>query len=139
MATHRWGRAGAECPAIGTSATDLADGQSLVCRGGVYVRTASLLSNFSLVGTRALQFVSSPIQVPKPQCDSYAGVGSEPLIIMVPNNEDPAMQGTSTITGVNRFAVDRGDAWELFVERSSDRTILPGNVVALIYCFYQNS
>ncbi|CAN7327249.1 hypothetical protein [Rhizobacter sp. LjRoot28] len=136
---QRWGKAGASCAKPGVFATDQSDGAALICRSGVYTKTAPLLSSFSLAGTRAIQFTDAPVRLAKPDCAEAGTKQVEPLVIIVPNNENPAVQGANTVSGVNRFALDVGDEWELYVERSSDKTILPANIVAFVYCYYPES
>lgn len=133
---QRWGSAGSPCLRQGISATDKVDGAALICRNGNYARTAPLLSNFMLAGMRAIQFSDSPVRLAKPNCEETGGPSAEPLVVMIPNNEDPAIEGAVALSGINRFALDMGPEWELYVERSSDKSILPANIVALMYCYH---
>jgi len=132
----RMSRAGASCTLDGMSATDLDDRQSLICRQGSFVRTSALISNFTLVNSMALNMSGGAVRVLKPTCNPSGGRAAEALIILSPNNEDVPAVGASTISGINRFAIDEGDAWTVVLERSSDRMPMAGNLIALIYCHY---
>ena len=136
LSAFRIGQAGQRCQLEGASATDSIDGQSLICRHGIYVRTNALLSSFVLVGTVGLQFSGGPIHVPKPDCPSSGGVAAVPLIVLTPNSEDaPGIPGP-TISGINRFAFDVGAEWEVHLEKSVDYSELSGRLIASIYCFF---
>jgi len=137
IVSFRMGSAGGQCNTSGSTATDIADGQSLICRDNMYLRTSSLLSKFVLMNTLALQMTNGPVRVQKPVCPaSGSSVPAERLIILSPNNEDAAFSGSNILSGINRFALDVGDAWDVVLERSSDATALNGNLIATLYCYY---
>ena len=140
VAMQRLRTAGSACAATeeGALATDPADRQGLICRRGVYWRSAALLSDFVLVQTLDIQVATQPVVVAKPQCPSAAGTTEpEALIILTPNNEDAAAEGSGIVSGINRFAVDNGSTWTVHLERSSDGAVLPGTLIALVYCLYR--
>lgn len=137
VASFRMGSAGGPCATEGSAATDLSDGQSLICRDHQYLRTSALLSKFVLVSTMALQMSGGPLRVQKPVCPTSGATVAERLIILSPNNEDAAFSGPTTLSGINRFATDLGDAWDVYLQRSAGDTALGGNLVASIYCYYR--
>lgn len=132
-AVSRTSTAGAACAQAGAQATDATDGQGLICRGGVYVRTGTLLSNFVLAGTAA---ASDGTVIAKPACSASGGLPSQPLIILTPSNEDPPIVGGVTVSGINRYAVDNGASWTAHLQRASDGSALPGTMIASLYCWY---
>lgn len=136
VVSARLGLAGSACNTPGKTAIDSNDGQALLCRGNRYVRSAAYVSNFVLVDTLAVQFSGSPIVVNKPTCATSGTVTTTSLIILSPNNEDVAISAPANMSGINRFAIDNGDYWTVMLERSADHSILPGNMVASIYCHY---
>lgn len=136
ISLFRMAIAGQRCEFEGTSATDSVDGQSLICRFGTYVRANALLSNFVLVRTLGLQIAGGIARVPKPECPVSGGGAAVPLIVLTPNSEDAPVVPGSTISGINRFAFDLGNEWEVRLEKSADFSALSGRLVASIYCFY---
>jgi hypothetical protein len=137
VVSFRMGTAGGACSTAGSAATDSLDGQSLICRNNQYQRTNALMSNFVLVSTWALQLTAGPVRIDKPTCAVSGSSIAERLIILSPNNEDAAFSAPNVLSGINRYANDVGDAWEIFLERSSDATALKGNLIASIYCHYR--
>jgi hypothetical protein len=136
VTSFRMGSAGGPCTTEGGAATDLSDGQSLICRDHQYLRTSALLSKFVLVSTMALQMSGGPVRVLKPVCPTSGSTAAERLIILSPNNEDPAFTAPAILSGINRFATDLGDAWDVHLERSAGGSALSGNLIASIYCYY---
>lgn len=136
ISAFRVGRAGGGCRVEGASATDSIDGQSLICRQGLYTRANVLLSSFVLVGTVGLQVSGGATRVSKPDCPSSGGAPAIPLIVLTPNSEDAPLAAGPTISGINRFAFDAGPDWEIHLEKSADFSALSGRLVANIYCFY---
>ena len=132
----RFSSAGAQCVSTGVTATDINDRQALICRHGVFHRTAALLSNFSLVDTLALDMTRGSVRVLKPNCVPSGGASADALIILSPNNEDVPFIGGSTISGINRYAVDEGVSWLVVLERSADHAALAGSLIAHVYCHY---
>jgi hypothetical protein len=148
MGINRFRQAGSACSAAeeGAAATDLANRQGLICRNGTYLRTSALLSNFVLVQTLEIQVTTGPVVVDKPLCPVSGGTTApDPLIILTANSEDAPTEvtstgaGASTITlaGISRYAVDNGDTWTVHLQRSSNGTVLPGLLIASVYCFYR--
>ena len=131
----KMGQAGQGCPIEGSLSVETSDGSSLICRSGIYLRTNALLSNFVLIQTVAIQISGSPVRVQKPTCPHSGASDAVPLIILTPNSEDTPAVGFS-LSGINRFAFDQGDEWEVRLERSSDFVALPGRIIASIYCYY---
>ena len=134
--SSRFGAAGAVCPSAGVPATDVNDGQALLCRSGRYLRASALTSSFVLVNTLALQLSAGPVQVAKPACADSGSTTALPLIIVTPNNEDVPATASGVFSGVNRYAVDQGDTWLVVLSRAADAAPLGGNVVASIYCYF---
>lgn len=132
----RFSRAGTQCISNGTAATDFEDRQALICRQGVFVRTSTLLSNFSLVNTLALDMTRGSVRVAKPNCTPSGSAAADALIILSPNNEDVPFVNGPAISGINRYAVDEGATWLVVLERSADREPLGGSLIAQIYCHY---
>lgn len=132
-AVSRAGTAGVACTMSGAYATDQTDGQGLICRNGIYVRTAALLSNFVLASTMS---ASDGTVLAKPVCPDTGGAPPQPLIILVPANEDPSVVAPATVSGINRFAVDNGTDWTAHLQRSVDGASLPGTMIANMYCWY---
>ena len=136
LTLFRVAQAGQGCSTDGLSASDVTDGQALLCRSGTYIRANAFLSNFVLIQTLGIQVSSTPIRVPKPDC-AYAGsTVATPLIILTPNSEDAPITSGPVISGINRFAFDTGTEWEVRLERSADFSPLAGRLVASIFCFY---
>ncbi|MEY4561924.1 MAG: hypothetical protein RLZZ618_1201, partial [Pseudomonadota bacterium] len=128
--------AGTACVTPGAYATDPADQQGLICREGVYMRTAALLSSFVLVQTLSITLTTDAVVVPKPTCAATGGNAAQALIILTGNNEDAAFRAPNVISGINRYALDDGASWRVVLERSADASILPGTMIASVYCYY---
>jgi hypothetical protein len=161
QALQRFKAAGEPCTAAteGASAIDPVDQQTLICKNGSFLRTSALLSNFVLTQTTSLQLATGPVNVPKPNCPSLgsqaspASLSPEPLIILTPSSEDPPVNAaaggvatgggvggattTNSLSGINRFAVDAGNAWSVHLEKSSDNSPLQGSLIASVYCWYR--
>jgi hypothetical protein len=146
LALNRFRQAGAACPpgeGEGTSATDLADKQALICKQGVYQRVAALTSNFVLMFTQELQYTAggAPQVVNKPVCQAprgalaTPGTAPQPLIVLMAQSEASATDAAS-VSGLNRFAVDTGGAWQTHLERSFDGATVAGVTLAGVYCLY---
>jgi len=136
VVAFKFSRAGTQCGSNGAEATDIDDRQSLTCRQGIFVRTSTLLSSFSLVNTLALNMIGGAVRVEKPNCNPSGSVAADALIILSPNNEDVPAVGGSVISGINRYAIDEGPSWLVVLERSADRGAMGGSLIAQIYCHY---
>jgi hypothetical protein len=147
LAINRFRSAGSVCgpgEGEGTSATDIGDKQTLICRGGVYQRLGALQTNFVLVRTDQLVFTAAggPLRVNKPSCQdpragqTNAATAPQALIVLTAQSEASATDAVS-LSGVNRFAVDNGDGtWTAHLERSFDNATVAGVSVAMVYCLY---
>ena len=138
VATHRFSRAGLSCDPSGALATSSANGEGLICRGGRYAEITALVSSFVLQKTLALAIDGGRAVVEKPLCSEGSGAAAEPLIFLIPNNEEALVSPATPnlMSGINRYAIDQGNHWTVVLERSADSVGLQGVLVAQIYCYY---
>lgn len=122
---------GAACTVNGISAISDTNGQSLICKKGVYMQVSDLLSSFVLMQTYR---VSDGTLVPKPTCGAVgAGVGL-PLPVLIGQVESsPNVTFTRRVDDVN------ASTWRVVLQDSNGAS-LGGNPNAdalfQAFCFY---
>jgi hypothetical protein len=136
----RYGVAGADCAPEDTQAVEAGTQQGLICKQGVYMRVAALMSNFVLLETAKLTFEPGVKQqsLNKPTCPSSGGQPAQLQLILIPGDEGPASTNAvgARVQGINRYADTETDTqWIVHLDRD-DGQALEGVVLVSIYCFY---
>ncbi|MFN7695131.1 MAG: hypothetical protein ACK5O3_13935 [Burkholderiales bacterium] len=122
------------CTKPGATATADGSGTSLICRGGRWVPTTLMLSNFLLVGT---QSVSNGSAVAKPSCPSPNAEPVQALIILVPaSDEIPFDPVTGSLGAIARYATDNGASWSVALTSGSGVPMASASALAHTYCWY---
>lgn len=129
VALQEFGTMGAACPVDGAVSVDPATSEGLICRGGRWVRTVSLLSSFVLIKTEAVTDGSS---VAQPACPNIGGAfAGVPLLMLQAQNE-----GSSDAT-FNRYATVAGANWTIHLTDVSGTPLGGARAIAMSYCLYQ--
>jgi len=126
------------CLRDGSGATSTTTGRLLICRFGRYLPVSALTSALVPQQILALNLVNGRGIVQKPECFNSDGLFSEALIVVVPNNEDPPIPSATpmAVSGINRYAVDHGDTWEVVISRSADSEGVASVAIVKTYCFH---
>lgn len=126
-APSRFATSGAACPREGTVATETTSGVGLVCKGGEWRESASLMSPFQL---RASYMVADGSTVSKPSCGNAGTSVGQPLIFLNGRND------TSSDAAYNRYAIDNGATWTVALRDGDNNTMVGALSIAKIYCYF---
>lgn len=129
VAISRNAVANTPCGTPGAIATDSASGASVICRGGVWLPTNSLMSSFVLMATTRVSHGSA---VAPPSCPGGAAARAEALLILTPTNDGVPINGVY-MNSVNRYA-DAG--WVVHIEMGDGTPISESTAIAHSYCWY---
>jgi hypothetical protein len=145
---QRFRRAGQVCGVgfdlEGTAAVDSENNQSLICKQGLYRRTAVFTSSMVLQDTIKLTLVPGDDEhiglVAKPNCPDSGGGQVGTARIMLSTLEDSSTGNypeSTTVSGMNRYITDYSETkWQVHLERATDNTPLNGTAVASVFCVY---
>lgn len=121
------------CTVAGEYAID-SSGQAMVCKqtgggpGGYFVAAKHLMSDFVFL---ASSLVTDGSVVPKPVCATVGGAAGIALIFVIGQTEG------SNDGAFNRYAVDNGPSWTVYLKKGDDSTSLSGgSALAQQYCYY---
>jgi len=127
------GVAGATCSTIGVIAVDVASSVELMCHanpaGGsaIWFRLNDLVSNLQFISS--YQVVDQQV-IYKSVCGTTAGYSGKPSLVIIPSAEG------STNSTFNRYAIDNGPSWTVYLRDSTGTALAGANAIAMLYCYY---
>lgn len=128
------GTAGDVCSGLGLVALDAATNVQLLCHANpngsgtaLWYRLNDLVGNMQFIGS---YIVTDSQSVPKPACAFTAGYAGVPALQITPSAEG------SSDGSFNRYALDQGTTWTVYLRDSSGAALGGAHAVAQSYCNY---
>jgi hypothetical protein len=127
------GVSGQACATAGMTAVDTATNGTLLCRANP--KGGSLLWYRLQDLTGHMQFVDSGLAadsqvIAKPSCGSTVGYAGQPAIILIASAEG------SSDASFNRYAVDNGASWTVYLRDNTGAPLGGGAAIAQLFCYY---